>query len=272
MKLLFLLSLFFLTFFTFGQDSLDIRWSELNSYSIGKDEKWAVDVIGNIYMTNRKVIEKYDSTGQKKFTQSIKSFGKIEKIDPINTMKILIYSEDQQQFCVLDNTLTLTEKCIDFNDVNIGNAIKVAVSGQPDKLWVVDQVNSTLSLLSLSGTMQSQEIKNLSGLLNINSLKALFENDNNLFLADTSGTIYQFDLYGSLVNSYRVDPFLSFTILNDSFLLLYKDKIVVLNKNGEFLEEINLPVSGVKSFAVSNNVFHFQSDNKLSTYRLNLNP
>lgn len=272
MRISFFISLFFFASFSFGQDTLHKRWSKLNSYSIGKDEKWAVDVIGNIYLTNKKVIEKYDSTGQKKFTQSIKSLGKIEKIDPVNTMKILVYSEDQQQFCVLDNTLTLTEKCIDFNEFNVGNSIEVSVSGQPDKLWVVDQVNSTLSLLSLSGTMQNQEVKNLSGLLNINSLSALFEKDNNLYLADTSGMIYQFDLYGSLLNTFRNKAFLDIEILNETFLLLYEDKLVLLNKNGEFLEEIILPESGIKSFELTNNVFHFQTDNKLSTYRLNLNP
>lgn len=272
MRILSVISLVLLTNLSCAQDTLQQRWSEMNRYSLGKDEKWAVDVIGNIYLTNKKVIEKYDSTGQKKFTQSIKSFGRIALIDPINTMKIMVFSEDQQQFCLLDNTLTLTEKCIDFNDFNVGNAIKVSVSGQPDKLWVVDQVNSTLSLLSLSGTMQSQEVKNLSGLLNINSLSELFEHDNNLFLSDTSGVIYQFDLYGSLVNTFHNKPFLDFEILNGSILLLYEDKLLILNKNGDFQEEIILPERGINSFEVSNNVFHFQTDNKLSTYRLNLNP
>ena len=76
-----------------------IVWRLEGEYKIGKNEVWSTDILGNVYITDQKVIEKYDSTGVKKFSQSVKSFGKITEIRPVNTMKLVLFSEDQQILC-----------------------------------------------------------------------------------------------------------------------------------------------------------------------------
>ena len=142
------------------------QWEWLQNYPIGMDEVWVVDGIGNVIITHRDQLTKYGPDGKVLFEQSQKSFGRLEKIESFNTLKFVCFSEQQQTLCFFDNSLTALEKCIELADYDILNATHFATSGQSDKLWVFDQVNSTLRLLSLNGLNQDQAIKNLGGIIN----------------------------------------------------------------------------------------------------------
>jgi hypothetical protein len=253
-----------------GQDSTHYTWTKQLEFSIGENDNWSVDVLGNIYITANRTIQKFDSLGMNKFSQSIKSLGHLKSLKPINTMKLLTFSEEQQLICVLDNTLTLSEECIDLSSFDIGNATMVAVSGQPDKVWVVDQLNSKLLLLSLGRTDQFQEIKNLQGILNISEIVAIQEVENELFLASSEGNIYRFDLYGSLINVHDMGEFSSFIIEGTSLVALDGDKLILHNSEDSSQLSVYLPIKGVKDIALSGNFFYFRTDNKILKFVLSL--
>lgn len=247
-----------------------IEWIKNGEYSIGQNDVWSVDVLGNVYITKNKVLQKFDSSGVLKFSQSIKSFGRIKEIQFINTMKLVTFSEEQQTVCVLDNTLTLIDECLDLSNYDIGNASHFAVSGQPDKLWVVDLLNSKLLLLSLNGTNQFQEIKNLTGILNLYQIEAIKEIENHLFLLDSKGDIYEFDLYGSLINVHKFGFFKSFTVKDESFVLLLNDQLNIRHLNKSSNEFIKLPTNGINDFKLSGKFFYFRTENKILKYSLRL--
>ncbi|MDP4797489.1 MAG: hypothetical protein NWR50_01375 [Crocinitomicaceae bacterium] len=270
MKKSLLLLLLSITSFCQGQDSTLYTWTKQLELSIGENDNWSVDVLGNIYVTANRTIQKFDSLGMKKFSQSIKSLGHLKSLMPINTMKLLTFSEEQQLICVLDNTLTLSEECIDLSSFDIGNATMVAVSGQPDKVWVVDQLNSKLLLLSLGRTDQFQEIKNLQGILNISEIVAIQEVENELFLASSEGNIYRFDLYGSLINVHDMGEFSSFIIEGTSLVALNGDKLILHNSEDSSQLSVDLPIKGVKDIALSGNFFYFRTDNKILKFVLSL--
>jgi hypothetical protein len=265
-----LVLLLIITGFCQGQDSTHYTWTKQLELSIGENDNWSVDVLGNIYITANRTIQKFDSLGANKFSQSIKSLGHLKSLKPINTMKLLTFSEEQQLICVLDNTLTLSEECIDLSSFDIGNATMVAVSGQPDKVWVVDQLNSKLLLLSLGRTDQFQEIKNLQGILNISEIVAIQEVENELFLASSEGNIYRFDLYGSLINVHDMGEFSSFIIEGTSLVALNGDKLILHNSEDSSQLSVNLPIKGVKDIALSGNFFYFRTDNKILKFVLSL--
>ena len=114
------------SFMQFAQsDSLhQSAWKALHEWEIGDDEIWTTDVLGNVLLTKKNLIQKYDSAGVLKYSQSIRSFGRLQDIQAVNSMKIVAFSEEQQTICLLDNTLTLSENCLELADFNIGNAFK----------------------------------------------------------------------------------------------------------------------------------------------------
>lgn len=249
-----------------GDPDLSKFWKPEGEYAIGKNEVWSTDILGNVYLTDRKVIEKYDSTGIQKFSQSVKSFGKVTEIRPVNTMKLVLFSEDQQILCWMDNTLTLGEECIDLSRFGIGLATHVAASGQPEKLWVVDQLNSKLLLLDLGRSNQSQEVKNLKGILNMSEVREISEVNNELFLLDNNGVIYRFDLYGSLVGKYEYDGVKGYAVRDDALIVLTDSSLLIKHLSDEHSSIISVPIGAVDEFRISGAYFYFRTENKILKY------
>lgn len=244
-------------------------WKKCAELEIDSLGIWNVDVLGNVYLTKKELLQKYDSIGLLKFSQSQKSIGRISSIQPINTMKVIVFSEEQQQFCILDNTLTQFEPCIDLMDNDIGNAISVIVSAQPDKFWVYDQLNSRLHLLSLGQTNQKQDIENLKGVLNSNQFSFVIEKNYQLFLVDTLKGVYILDLYGSLIDLVEIKGVISVGAdeLNSYFLL--KDRLIIINNESKKKIEIVLPLADILDFKKSGDYFYFRTQNKILKYALN---
>lgn len=162
------------------------------------------DIIGNLYVAGEKSLKKYDTNGVVLYYQSIKSIGEVSSIIPINSMSILLFSEEQQTVTTFDNTLTVLQT-LELGQLGFGYVTMIAASSQMNKLWVYDQLNSKLVLIDRANTKQSQEISNLRGLVNSVELIEMVEKDNYLFITDLSKNVYQFDKYGSLIKVIRSD-------------------------------------------------------------------
>jgi hypothetical protein len=262
-----LLIVFFLGFLhsVNAQKTDSIEWVSRGEYKLEKNDVWSVDLLGNVYISSKKLLNKFDTTGVLKFSQSIKSLGRIKQIQSINTMKLITFSEEQQSICVLDNTLTLSQECIDLSIFDIGYASHVAVSAQPDKMWVVDQLNSKLLLLCLGATNQCQEIKNLSGILNMSEIILIQEINSELFIADANGKVYKFDLYGTLLEVYDVTTLDAFAV-KDEVLLTLKNNSLVFHALSPQI--IHLPLEEVNDFKLAGNFFYFRTENKILKYSL----
>lgn len=266
MKIRFILLFVAVPFITLSQDSL--QWKKIGSYSLSPESVWNIDVLQNVYVIQNRIINKYDSTGSLRFSQSIKSLGQITEILPINAMKLVLFSEDQQVLCMLDNTLTMSEELIDLSEYGIVNATLVATSSQPQKIWVLDQSNSRLLLLDLSGKMQFQEVRNLKAVLNVSSVTSMVESNNHLFLLG-DGSLYEFDIYGTLISQLNyskgtrdvealpVDGKLYWVVKNE---LLGQD----LKEGGEI--SIQMPVDQISNFKKWNEFYYFQVGDKILKY------
>ena len=182
-----------------AQDSLSYSWKLEEEYAIGEAEEWSVDNLENFYYSENGIINKRTKLGDVTFSQSIKSLGKMSQLVPVNTMKLVHFSEEQQTLCYFDNTLTSMDDCLDLSDENIVNAVLISASSQPNKLWVLDNLNSTLNLLSLDRLNQKQTVKNLKGILQIDEVTQIIEVGSRLYLLDPTNGVYIFDLYGSLI-------------------------------------------------------------------------
>jgi hypothetical protein len=245
-------------------------WKLEKEIALSKEGVWAVDEFNNVYIAANNTLTKTDSIGQLKFKQSIKSFGNLSAIEIINSMKIVVFSEEQQSIGFFDNTLTQSDNSIDLSELNIVNARIISRSSQQEKLWVLDQQNSTLFLISLNRSNQFQEISNLSGLLNLNDITFIKEEKNQLFVADKSGKICLFDVYGSLKNCFDFPRFDALTIKGDFIIGCQNDQIEFFNTKNLETKKLLFPIKGGKECKLSGNYFYFRTDNKIYKYTLNL--
>lgn len=268
MKLL--LALFvFLGISARSQDSLS-KWILVRTYALDSDAIWNADILENVYVVHNRMITKYDSSGTKKFSQSIKSIGEVKEIMPINTMKLMLFSEEQQVLCLMDNTLTMSEELIDLSEYGITSATLATTSSQPEKIWVLEQLNSRLLLLDLSGKMQFQEVKNLKGIINLSEINGMIELNNHLFLIGR-GVFYEFDRYGTLLNMIELSHFNESNVVcvpsEERIFCVRKNELSVLDiSDGKKMSSIMLPMDEILEFKKIGNLYYFRTADKILKY------
>ena len=178
-------------------------WKAVWNIPLNEESRWDSDQAGIVYLFNNESISKLDTAGKQLLTQSTKSIGRIQKIDATNRLKIALFSEDQQQVCYLDNALGIQPGCIELTLIGITLAQTFATSVQTDRIWVYDQLNSELQLVTLRNN-QRQIIQNLRSLIDIGTVTQLFEFDNVLYLVDNLGQVATFDNFGTFIGGYML--------------------------------------------------------------------
>ena len=250
-------------------DTSDYMWSQSVIYDIDSNEVWAVDGIGNVISSHDGTINKYDTIGTLKFSQSVKSMGRMQQLLPINSMKLVHFSEEQQTLCYLDNTLTEFDDCLELADRDVVNASRVASSSRPDLVWVFDDLNSKLLLLSLEGNrQQEQEIDNLGGILDLGNISQIIEKGNRLYIVDEGKGVYIFDLYGSLLEHLEEENLISVDAEEDALFILFLDKLKFIMKGMDSDVIIPLPMGGIVEMAYSNQHFYFRTSTHVHKFRL----
>jgi hypothetical protein len=251
-----------------AQDDPKISWQLKDSISCDSNAIWTIDWIGNLIMQQGGTIDKYDSTGHKLFSQSIKKLGNLHSITPVNAMKIALFSEDQQAVCILDNTLTLSQECIDLDRFDIQWASCFSSSGQQEKMWIFDELGNRLLLISTNNTNQFQEIKNVRGMLNSASIVEIEEIENRLFIKEDRGRLFEFDIYGSLSNVYEIQGAIDFEFRNGKVVFLEENQkqLRILDGYSEIL--FDLPIQNVRKFKISGSYFFLQTVDKIFKYEV----
>ncbi|MCR9171673.1 MAG: hypothetical protein NXI10_04225 [bacterium] len=257
-------------------DTIVYLWSAEHQFKMNPDDIWSVDKLENVYISDGESIKKYDSTGVLKFQQSIKSFGQVTQLAPVNSMKLIYFSQEQQTLCFLDNTLTATEDCIDLADYQIYNAEWIATSTRPELLWVYDNVNSTLKLISLNTLGEvNLEIVNVMGILGLNSIDKILEAGQYLYVFDASKGVYQLDFYGGLLNKW--DSIGETTIAADQESHLFRlrnEEVVTLGLLQGAIEEqviFQLPKEGISEMQIMGTHLYFRTSKTVHKYTLHFN-
>ena len=265
LSILLILNSFFLNFFSFSQDTTQFI---LHSSLVTHNSIWDVDELGNTIVAEANELKKYDLKGNLLFTQSIKSVGKITKLDARNPMKILFFSEDQQLVGVLDNSLTFQGENFDLSTFGLSYVQAFSASFQSNKFWVYDQDNSKLELLS-TNKQQSVKIENLKSLLGFNEVSQLIEEGNFLYLFDKTKGVYKLDNYGNLMNFIPTQSGIYIGVEKNVVYVLSENKIRAYSEKEVEPMELSLPSADILQFKKQGAYFYFLENNKLSKFSFN---
>ena len=256
--------------------SVKVSFSQLNSmnfiklkeFSFQKPiEVWNTDNLGNIYVFQNNSILKLDSSGKQTYSQSIKSLGRISEIELINAMKLVLFSEEQQSLCFLDNTLSLNGNCKYFDAYDIKNAKLIATSNRPNLIWVLDEYRSTILLIDIVNDKIIQRVENMKGILNESyDFIALVEKDNFLYLTTTNGMVYQFDQMLS-ETGFQLNNFAKVIDDKSNFAVyLLNNQIYTLNLITNEKKITSSPEKNVIEFKIQGDFLYFRSERNISKY------
>ncbi|MGV3631440.1 MAG: hypothetical protein ACO1O6_09540 [Bacteroidota bacterium] len=249
-----------------GQDS--VSWKKDFELPVSGNAGWAIDNFNNVYIAEKDLIVKIDPSGKQLFEQSLKKYGQIKTIDARNPLKILIFSEQQQSIFYLDNTLSKQENDIDLSDFDLSYVTMVSASSQMDKIWTFDQDNSKIKLLT-QNKAQIIQLENTAGILEMTHLRQFFEQSDRLFVIDSLKGIYQFDIYGTLIQ-FLPEENISWAAVSGEYLYLLKNRqIEILNLATLNKKTIALPTAEkVTEFAVNQNTLFFRTPDKLLKFSI----
>lgn len=227
---------------------------------------WTADVIGNTYTIDKDVLVKYDTTGLKLYSQSIKSLGRISQIQCQSSMRIWLFSQDQQTLSVTDNTLTSHQQSFDLNEYDYQYVTLFCVSGQANKVWVYDEVNSTLVFHDFSRN-EKRTIENIKGTLRAGKILQMKEIDNQLHLRDDQNRMFVVDRFGSLINSYELTDCDEVIWVKDRLLLLKDQALYLFNQEDMTVRQIYPQLRSVQGLCFEfPNVF-VKTSKKLTKYQ-----
>ena len=253
---------------SYGQDSITYNWTLHYSFPISENENWNVDGFENYYVSENDILHKYNKEGEQTYSLSVKSLGRMKQLFIVNAMKVVHFSEEQQTLCYFDNTLSSMDDCIDLSEEGVVYASLVCSSNQSNKIWVLDNLNSTLNLLSLDRMNQEQEIHNLKGILNMENISQMKESENRLYLLDKSKGIYIFGIYGSLIEFIPQESIQQFEVVGQTLFTLIENKLVIRALEFDESFTANLPVDEVIEIRHQNNMFYLRTKTNVHKFEL----
>lgn len=161
---------------------------------------FTVDNLDNIYLlSSTNQVKKLNANGDSMGVfNDVKKFGKATLIDVSNPLKILLYYRDFATIVVLDKFLTI-RNIIDLRKQNILQARAIGQS-YDNKIWIYDEVENKLKKIDEEGKLL-QETPDFRMLFDqAPSPQKIYDQDQFVYLYDSSKAVFVFDYYGALKN------------------------------------------------------------------------
>jgi hypothetical protein len=196
------------------------------------------DNLGNIYIVNNDLLEKYDGEGMLVKTYSNKSFGKITSVDASNSMKVLLFFKDFSRIVFLDNALSPIGDPVNLQDLGY-TSVPLACTSNKGGIWIFNQ--QLPELVRFDGNLQKQEssgnIPSASGDI---LPQQLTEYNDHLFLCSGKKGIMIFDNYGTYNKTIPLFPLSDLQVREDN--IVYVNHHQLMSYNMKTLAEDSLPL------------------------------
>ena len=190
---------------------MDSSFSRVKTIS-GDIIAFTVDNLDNIYLlSSTNQVKKLNANGDSVGVfNEVKKFGKASLIDVSNPLKVLLYYKDFATIVVLDRFLAI-RNIIDLRQHDI---LQVKAIGQSydNKIWVYDEVENKLKKIDDDGTLL-QETVDFRQLFDPAPLpQRIYDEDQFVYLYDSSLAVYVFDYYGALKNKVLINHWQNFKV------------------------------------------------------------
>ncbi len=178
-------------------------WSQSDTaqWSIkGPIDLFTTDELGNLYTVRGNDLDLFDRHGVHKAHNSLNTFGLISRIDAYSSMKPVIFSRNQGQLAMLDNTLSIRGGTVDLSR-NGYPQVTLVCAGVQDRFWFFDERD--MALIRVDGKLQ--ELANTGRLDQLLSFSPqptyMEESESRLYMVDPKHGVLVFDLFGTFVRT-----------------------------------------------------------------------
>jgi hypothetical protein len=173
---------------------------------------FTVDNLDNIYLiSSTNQVKKLNANGDSVAVfNNVKKYGQATLIDVSNPLKVLLYYRDFGTIVVLDRFLSVRNTI----DLRRQNILQVKAIGQSydNKIWVYDELENKLKKIDEDGSVLG-ETPDFRQLFDpAPSPQGIFDEDQFVYLYDSSMGVYAFDYYGALKNKIPINHWNNFKV------------------------------------------------------------
>ncbi|MCB0791012.1 MAG: hypothetical protein H6595_00485 [Flavobacteriales bacterium] len=169
----------------------------------GRFDRFTTDELGNVYAVHGDELTLFDAAGQERARNSIKTFGAIRTMDAFYSLKPVLFSAEQGQLLMLDNTLSVQGGVIDLSSRGFPQ-VTLACASVQNAFWLYDQRTPRLVRVDA----QLREIASTGPLDQLIGFvprpEEMVELDNWLYVNCPTEGILVFDLFGTYARTLPV--------------------------------------------------------------------
>ena len=182
----------------------------------------SIDRSGNIYIADdRGSLIKMDSTGTVLYTYSPDRKGKIEYVEAWETLNVLLFYEDLQEYRLLNRFLTQ----IAAKSLNQSIFARLLTPSSDNNIWVFDDSDFALKKFN-TGYNTLEIVTDLSGIVDVDFQgEHLREYQHLIFMADYHSGIYVFDNLGNYIRTLPFAHVRYFNFLQNKLYILSEGKV-----------------------------------------------
>lgn len=228
---------------------------------VNADQFWGVDTYQHFYFSRTNVFFKTEN--QKKFQFQDLQLGKLEGVDLLNPLKILLFYKEANTVVILDNRLNEIER-LNFNRILNFKTVDFAGISKDNLLWIF---NADLQQLEL---FDYESLSTRSSSLPLNEEIIGFRSNYNYSWLRHSKGFSKFNINGSLIDEFTFENALSFNIFKNQVMVQTENLLELFYKNPEFKISFKKPKISFNQFYFNAENLYIYSDKVLYTYEFNI--
>ena len=221
------LLLSFLLVFAYAQDNNIIAIEKISGNQI------AVDHLGNLYIIQDALLQKYDQNGQFLFSYSNFSFGNISSVDVSNPMKIMLFYQETGTIIFLDDRLAPITNKIDLYSHQY-MSISLAAYSSDNKIWLYDEIHADLIAIDA----YSNEIHRVHyNFKNFNPTQLQEIPGKMFFMHNPEQGVFFFDSFGTYIKTVSTESSCPVQVSHNNIYYLKNNQLHIYNYI-QFSEEV----------------------------------
>lgn len=175
------------------------EWTEVARIP-GPVDAFTTDELGHLYVRNGDVLDMYDANGRRLARNSAKTFGMIDVIDAFYSLKPMVFSRQQRQIAMLDNTLAVQGSVIDLAR-NGYPWVTLVCAGVQNAFWCFDERGSSLTRIDAQLRPMASTGRLDQVLGHAPEPIGMVESNSRLYVNDPAHGVLVFDLFGAYLRT-----------------------------------------------------------------------
>lgn len=192
----------------------------------GQFDLFTTDEMGNVYALRGDELELFDKRGKSWLRNSVKTFGRIHTMDAFYSLKPMVFSPEQGQLAVLDNTLSVQGSVMNLPRQGFAQVVLACMSVQ-NHFWFFDE--RELALMRMDSQLRPvSNTGRLDQLLGFTPKPtAMQEHENRLYVNDPEQGILVFDLFGTYMRTIPITGASSFEVRGNNLFHFREGQFLV---------------------------------------------